>query len=246
MNYNTKEILDLFKGYDFPEDFSSLDFDDLESFMQNQIVCKCYTGASKFVIDPAGIDDYVIKIPYRGFGYKYYNDYVHSTCNHFSNFMAAEEDENLPVSPLSWDYCKLEASRFSIAEEAQLNKFFAKTIKIGETEDSYPIYIQEKCITFYDYDKTLPYATRGTRIRQSLQLVDNIMRNTPKLAKSIPNNLNYTWIADAGIRYGVRSLVDFLIFITDHQWICDLRECNIGYTKQGNKPVLIDYSGFYE
>ena len=206
---------------------------DNESFLTSMgpDFCNQYSyeyGASKFVLIPFDDNEkYVIKIPYTGsynFESGYYSSsssqHYHSGTNEYCDYYGSDYDER------PWDYCAGEVQRYKKAEKYGLAECFAKTEFLGYVND-YPIYIQEKC-TVSSYYKN-----------------SHSVEEQEKTSKCCGTykNINNDWLTDFRIYYGEEILLKFINFIHDNDWDDDLRKDNIGYIE--NRPVLIDYSGFF-
>lgn len=176
-------------------------------------------GASKFVLIPKK-EDYVIKIPYTGA----YEEADEEDINfQYWAYYGSEDDEN------PWDYCAGEVKRYKIAKDLGFSIFFAETKLLGYIND-YPIYIQEKCDTF-DSCMSNHKHTKEEKIKTSKCCGDHL-------------KINKDWLTDFRIYYGEEALLSFVDFIHTMEWDDDLRTENIGYLK--GRPVLIDYSGFFD
>ena len=223
MTYNKKVILDMLEnapieaGSDFYEERNDEFMEAMgEDFCNNFYYAN---GASKFVLIPKDHDtDFVIKIPYNGslHGDSFWEDF----CG------ANDESEN---SWTGWDYCLIEEHRFLKAQEEGLEECFAKVEFVGFIH-GYPIYIQEKCVTL-DEDMNRSFHSYEEKVKTS-EICGNF------------HNINSSWLTDFRLYYGEEKLINFVNFIKENEWDDDLRTENIGYI--GDRPVLIDYSGFWE
>lgn len=231
MTYNKKEILDMLSAAPIygDEEFhegrnnefiNSLGFD----FNNNYNYA---FGATKLALIPVSKEkDYVIKIPYTGsYNHEsgYYSDIYHPGREDYWAYYAAECEDR------PWDYCGGEVYRYAIAESEGLAECFAKTKLLGYI-NNYPIYIQEKCITFNEC---------CFKHRHSIEE----RRRTSKCCHNY-DEINEDWLTDFRLYYGEDKLIHFISFLKEFKWDDDLRNDNIGYI--GNRPVLIDYSGFLD
>ena len=233
MTYNKEKLLKmlstapLYEGIVFHEGKNDEFFNSIDNDF-----CNYYNyayGATKLALIPLNKnDDYVIKIPYTGSyyyksGYYTSNATYHPSETDYYDFIAAD-DETRP-----WDYCAGEAKRYILAEQEGLSKCFAKTELLGYV-NNYPIYIQEKCVTFSDCKKNHLHSEEEKL----------------KTSKCCNNyyGINRDWLTDFRLYYGEDILLKFINFIQSMQWDDDLRTENIGYIQ--NRPVLIDYSGFLD
>ena len=224
MTYDAKEILSMFDGFYFSPDFSEDDNNMVDQFLtDNDLPYLIYHGSSKLVLVPEDDDkDYVIKIPYCGM-------YVgHDT--DFTPFVCA------PAKERKWDYCEAEVERFSIAKEHNLDFSLAETRLIGFVHN-HPIYIQERCVSMQDENDSSTSFSPKELIKTRNLIEDS--------GRRIPYQMSLTWLADFELWYGTNTLMKFIDFLVDNEWDDDLRTANIGYN-ENNRPVLIDYSSFYE
>lgn len=197
-------------------------------------------GATKLVLIPLDDDkDFVIKIPFTGtINYDYeehdcdeerssssktssYYDYVGESYIDFHNSGRNEGD---------WDYCATEANRYNIAKEEGFEIYFAETRLIGHIRD-YPIYVQEKCTVFSGFTNSHD---------------PDINKKTIKVCKDAGFDywMPIDWLTDFRFYYGEARLTEFIHFLYEKDWYDDLRGPNLGYI--GDRPVLIDYSGYSE
>ena len=189
----------------------------------------CENGISKLVLIPRVISHFVIKIPYRviwdGDEYDEEND----------EYGLYREFSQAPFS--GWDYCASEWMYYCLAKKHHLENFFPKTILYKE--NPYPIYCQEKCLPFYKvqtHTKSKEYAEAKAR---------ELSTTMPKELKRNFYTLDKNWITDAIDWYGEDQLFKLLRFLADYN-ITDLHRSNYGYLEETLRPVLIDFSGFYD
>lgn len=212
MTCNKEWVYNLLKNTFLEENcyFTDADFFSIASVISDKTL-DFQSGVSKFVIIPDD-KDFVIKIPFTGIEEEgYYEEFQCGEC------------EARP-----WDYCMTEVLRYEEAAKTVFKRCFAECQFLGYF-NGFPIYIQEKCITYED---------------------KNWGKNTDqeKLKTSKACNYQYCanldWLTDFRLYYGEEMLRNFLIFLEKRYWNDDLRNSNIGYIN--NRPVLIDYSGFME
>ena len=234
MRYNTEKLLNIFKDtpLDIEQNFSEennyelFDSIDSDNLFDGDYIYEY--GASKLVIIPLTDDNFVIKIPYTGNWRStgsYYDDsgnIYHSSECEYRNF------ENAITKESDWDYCALEAERYEKAKKAGLASCFAETRILGYVKE-YPIYVQEKAITLSKCHK------KHTHSEKERTITSNICKNF---------YLHEDWLTDFRLYYGKAFLIKFIDFIKENGWNNDLVSRNIGYIKE--RPVLIDYSGFYD
>lgn len=186
------------------------------------------TGASKCVVLLSN-QNFVLKIPFEG----------KQRWMQTKNFDAPKYDSNnfdfvfLPFNCARtkdhWDYCNDEVEIFKKAEAAGVSSFFARTDFYGYSKDNHPIYVQERCEVFDSVDVDDMYESLSKEIKTS--------------ASKVSSELPEEWIALA-IKYFGQELTDkFLAFVKD-EYIDDLHYSNFGFI--GDRPVLIDYSGYFD
>ena len=227
MMYNKDEILKLLE--DAPLTESDIFYDEYnENFMETMGAdfSKKFTysyGATKFVLIPNDENEnFVIKIPYTGSSGYDSNYYYNDAATYIDYWSAGTEDRE-------WDYCEAEVIRYQQAAEYGLEKCLAKTEFVGFI-NGYPIYVQERCKVFS--------CNENKHSMEELKTTIDIC-NLWYYNSSIDGN----WLTDFRIYYGEETLKKFIDFISSNDWN-DLRSDNIGYIN--NKPVLVDYSGFYD
>ena len=184
-------------------------------------------GCTKLVIIPED-ENYVIKIPFNS-GYSYdEEDYIffsHADC------------------PDKMDYCSVEASYYSYAQQYGFERFFMPTYLInGGFGCKYPIYVQEKVEVYNDLEwsgdieKYIPSAESMKAVKElnSDGRPFSYLRAGGKWKASLYEN----FIDDD-------EREEFFQFMEDFSFIFeDLHNNNIGY-KDG-LPVIFDYSGYNE
>ena len=192
------------------------------SYIYSQVDEEIRTGVSKVVIIPHD-SSYVLKIPYRG---------------------AREGEESWDFHYAGneirdWDYCETEAEIYDAFKDEGLECFLAKTVRYGKDATGYPLYLQEKCITSYDYECTIPnYVYDYSHDKTEREVLRSIL--TCGLAVS--NNI---WNMKAIMYYGVEKYIRFMQFCMDRfpDVLNDLHSENYGYRTDGS-PVLIDFSSW--
>ena len=186
------------------------------------------SGASKFVILLEDIEDFglVVKIPFMG---------RNEQCNKNTKFYyfegAADGKEG-------WDYCAVEYNLYKIAEAQGLSACFA-AVDVLKSDLKYPVYMQEKAISFNDYyyDEESDHYSED----ESKYTDEQLNSTKEKCKENKISNFNNLWLTDFIQYYGVDIFIKFSQFIRENN-INDLHDNNIGYI--GNRPVLIDYSGW--
>lgn len=127
-----------------------------------------------------------------------------------------------------WNYCEQELEMYKLAKEHKVEKAFAKISYIYNLEFGLPIYKQEKA-TFKTCNSPL-----------SDEELDTVTKSCFESGCKV---FNTNWLKDAYNYYSkdfYYSLIDFLAtYEIDQDLHCD----NLGYI--GDRPVIIDYSGYY-
>lgn len=136
----------------------------------------------------------------------------------------------------TWDYCSQEANRYSMAETEGLQDVFLET-SLLDNINNYPIYIQ-------------PYAQIFKNMETSDISKHSCISSEEEKQQTKSINEEYSfdditniWESEILALYGKDYYIKLKSFISDVD-INDLRTANIGY--YNNKPVLVDYAGFYE
>ena len=119
---------------------------------------------------------------------------------------------------------------------AGVEKYLLETKKIGEI-NGYPIYVQEKCVSFCNSSVKAP-ANREI-IKSKNNLEDNNIY--AKVLSSIFCFYCYLDIINGEDTY--ESFGRFNNFA--EEYLSDIHNGNIGFSVCG-KPVILDYSGFHE
>lgn len=179
------------------------------------------TGASKLVIIPDGAN-YVIKIPFNGMWEERFDDEEEEEYTDFYKFEGASYGDG-------WDYCLNELIIYRLSKTYNINEVFVKTKYLGSI-NNYPIYIQERAVTFCESDK-----------RREKTLKDIDIKTEDTCRKHNFYTFNKKWLSDALEYYGEKKLDKIISFLSNNN-IGDLHNSNIGYV--GNRPVLIDFSDF--
>ncbi len=177
------------------------------------------SGATKMVLIPKDLSlTYVFKIPFTGY---------------FSFEWDEEEDyieyEGGECFSRPWDYCANEVIRYRQAFSAGLEDCFAETSFLKYV-NGYPVYIQKRCDVFNNvYNK-------------HIHSEEECEKTSTSCSEDL--DINIYWLTDFLKYYGIDKLNTFINFIKENGWDDDLRGENIGYIK--DRPVLIDYSSFYD
>ena len=124
--------------------------------------------------------------------------------------------------------CKREEEIYEEAEEAGLERFFAKTV-LYDIINGVEIYAQPKLITpAFDKDETVDLSLAALELLNSCNDYNGLCDNT--------------LFEEFYITYDISLLEQLIDFINDND-INDLHSNNIGYTVK-NEPVFIDYGGY--
>ena len=193
------------------------------------------SGASKFVILLDDIEDFdlVVKIPFAGRNQEIWNREKKCYENQdFCYFECAADGKD------GWDYCAAEYNIYKAAEAEGLNACFA-AVDVLKTKLKYPVYMQEKAVSFSDYyyDEESEHYSED----ESKYTDEQLDSTREKCRENKINSFNTLWLTDFIQYYGADMFVKFSQFIRAKN-INDLHGGNIGYI--GNRPVLIDYSGW--
>ena len=215
------------------EDFCDHSYELLDKMNEGKwiggTVCSCYqyfSGASKGVLTHTD-SKYVIKLPFKGALGGYDEDDFYQA-DLFTEFCEGWHG--------STDYCMYEVEFYNNACEQGLEAAFAEVEILEEG-----IYIQEKAKIFSEMcEKTnieykIRYCSNGYR-----DYIDAIIRQAYNDYLDI-DDLAILWCIDFINYHGEEMFLDFLEFINS-MGISDLHRSNIGYI--GDRPVLVDYSGF--
>ncbi len=129
---------------------------------------------------------------------------------------------------LDTDSCKREEEIYVEAEEAGLERFFAKTV-LYDVINGVEIYAQPKLITPpIGKDETVDLSPAASELLGYCDDWNGLCENT--------------LFEEFYITYDVSLLEQLITFINNNN-INDLHSCNIGYTAE-KEPVFIDYGGY--
>ena len=198
------------------------------------------SGASKFVIIPIEAD-YVVKIPFVTNAH--YED---------SGYYDAENhtwvDQGLDY--LDYEYCNEEYKRYKLAKEfySGAELFLAKTERIftGKTINGY---VQERVNDFYSWCSENDIDSYGFEDEDYEKVENSYKSYSNTIVEVLDNfhNIPAVWF-DQLFKYAIendkmKEVEQFFDFLMDED-INDLCARNIGFI--GDKPVLMDYAGWYE
>lgn len=191
------------------------------------------SGASKFVILLDNVETFnlVVKIPFAGSNKEWNFEKQHYEDKGFCYFNGAADETG-------WNYCAVEYNIYKAAEAEGLSACFA-AVDVLETNLKYPVYMQEKAIPFddYYYDEESNHYSED----ESKYTDEQFNSTKEKCRENKIYDFNTLWLTDFIQYYGVDMFAKFSQFIQKKS-INDLHNGNIGYI--GNRPVLIDYSGW--
>lgn len=192
-------------------------------------------GVTKIVVIP-GNSAFVLKTPIYGeeiYNEVYdeaYGDYYFDWDNPIFERYTGAVLENEPDLDCG-DYCEKEALLYKIAEEEGVAEMFAKTEYFCETKNCRPIYISEKCSSYFGEDRQATEKSK-TLVKEALS------NNTPGWAR-MGDNIMGIFIDD----YGYEKVSQLMNFLVKYK-IFDLHSNNIMYSERTGKIVISDYSDF--
>ena len=228
MNYNIEDIKNFVRTFELDSEgfFTENEVYPFINSIDRSIVPNfCWeTGATKLVIIPIDTD-YVIKIPFNA-----NVDYFE-----FTGTLYSKDNKD--------NYCEEEIEIYNLAKTHHYQDFFLPIEHVYSTElDNYPIYIQEKAISFIDTNE----ADRENSYDMIKQIEIKNIRSAPRFNQEagLIYSLPVDWLASClTILNDINKLINFLMFLIDYD-ITDLHRMNIGYID--NMPIIIDYGGFNE
>ena len=219
----------------------------------------CYFfGASKAVFDNPK-KDYVIKIPFNGGEQEYSSEYsdedgeiCYGSEYRFEKFEYADHDSGVGSS---WDYCEQEEIIYNRAVALGIGDMFAGTVKIADVHN-YPIYASERAESYsqVDYGSTSSSET----VRHIFSAINQYYAEESELYRigeqfmeeceeteefSSPDRMNLEFLGYMITYYGKRKVRALCEFLFENR-LNDFHSSNVGFI--GDRPVLIDYSGFFE
>lgn len=181
-----------------------------------------YGSTKGVVVFDKGEEEYVLKFPFL-FDDEYEDD-----------------EENYPEK----DYCKMEADNYDLAEQEGLGEFFAKTLSIGLfaepigerfIKSHFPIYVMERADANEDeYDNYSFNYVKSTASDLSDEEILNELND---------DNLTNTMLCFKAFYGDVKEIFNLERFILN-TGINDLHGENTGFIY--DRPVLIDYCGYFE
>lgn len=237
-----KSVLSIFKNCAFDGELTEYSFEEkILKHLPEDFNYDYQYGATKIVFILPD-KDFVIKIPFSGcqvdkvITTKTEKGVERKRVSNYLKFTGAESPMR-EEDCCGWDYCQVECDIYTLAKEEAVEEFFAKTECIGFIHD-YPIYVQEIAkiyVDMYPFRETEETEYRKKYTEEDYEKIDSLCYN---------HNYDYFnkyWLCDAFKYYGEIKGEEFLQFIKNVR-VEDLHKANIGYI--GDRPVIIDYSGF--
>ena len=215
-----------------PEEFGCSEEGDITSNMDEVMEqlprsCKTLWGITQFCIIFPDTNE-VIKIPFNGLEYCYYDEDEERDITYFSRFHDCR------------DYCTRSFNLYELAEDFGIEQILAKIDYLGTSADGHTkIYLQEKVDTFNYSDGSKRYFKTEERRNKSKEKLLKLQKNSKLRWSFFPTD----WIAAALDFYGEDFMKHFLTFCRDND-LSDFHEGNVGWRKDGT-PVILDWAGFY-
>ena len=152
-------------------------------------------------------------------------------------FNARYEDFLCEYYDYSYNYCEEECNlyeKISFEENPLFAQFFLLLTKVREFED-WDVYIQPKCQIYNNLEE---------EDRSKSYSKDSMMKVKSKKLRHY-TNLPEDWLAAVTeVLKDVQHVREFILFLEEYDITQDLHSGNIGY--YNNKPVILDYAGFYD
>lgn len=210
-------------GINLDDDWSD-NFDAFVSDIENNYAgAEVCHGVSKAVI-VAKDEDIVVKVPFQG----YYESYEENEEDFDEQFGVFYPNEGANNKFNNWDYCQLEVEEYEKAKAHHVGNFFAEVQKV-----EHGCYIQEKCECF---------CVKNSGVARS----ENSMNASNRLRKKYHVRFNSLFIADCVEYYGEEATDNFLAYVYEYGIDEDMHDSNYGYATADGRPVLIDYSGWWD
>lgn len=190
----------------------------------------CYdSGATKlvFIFKELG---FVLKVPFNTSSEDSYQPYYDEDGNELDEGeYCSFPFTGSPSTLRDWDYCHAEIELYSHARENNVADYLGLIEELDAQVDEYPIYVQPYFTIFYDKDT------------EDFKDIED-----EEYWTHIKNQFNYgldpKWVRDFVKTWGDKAYNDLVEFCEDFD-ITDLHRNNIGYC--GDKPIILDYAGFY-
>lgn len=218
---------------------------------------RCFVGATKAVFDIADTD-YVVKIPFNGgeeelnASYADEDGVYYDSENQFCLFHHANRDTGMGSV---WDYCEQEEIIYHKAIEFGIGDMFAGTVKMGMIRD-YPIYASERAESYSEVN--YGSSSSSETVRNIFSNVNQHYVEESELYKigeqfmeeceetegfSSPDGMSLEFLGYMIKYYGKGKIFALCEFLYENE-LNDFHNSNVGFI--GDRPVLIDYSGFFE
>lgn len=196
-------------------------------------------GVTKGCILSTDETNYVLKVPFC----QAWNDWDDEYDQFEGAFMVNKETGEFIFDNGNFNYCYLEAYLSDVFIKEGLGDCICKE-ELFEDIDGFPIYIQERATISYgeeEYDRSY-YDANGKyaiKYRYSEEERDNYISSTDKKYKKFATEFALDFINYHGLDKFIK-----VIDIIDRFGVNDMHHTNYGYI--GDRPVLIDYSGYRE
>lgn len=200
-----------------------------------ELLNKCYTNEEfrSFLDNPA--DETFYDFRYSGFGKELMNKHNIQLSAGVSKGVFVWYDMGIVIKfPFYYedkDYCKIELENWQAAVNEKVDECFCPTWFVGDYR-GVPIYAAELC---------------NTNESDHIETVEEVYRASGRSAEEFDDYLDNEYYDEEGGTAFMRALLTnemwerFWNFCQDHH-INDLHSGNVGLL--GNKPVLIDFSGY--
>lgn len=190
--------------------------DEKRDEIQEKLNCEIENGLSKLVLVFNDLDS-VIKIPFIG------NDF-----DEFYNSQESLNEDDKDCDFYDWDYCGTEYLIYQIAKEYEVEKMFLETKPLCEMNEL-PIYIQEKAIVGKS---------------QMIEPSENSKQKYDELC--MKGKIPYYNVMESFIEYYGDLLIEKFTKFLERVNLGDLHSGNIGVSRVDNRPIMFDYSGYFE
>lgn len=184
--------------------------------IEKELNCNIKNGLSKLVLVFNDLD-FVIKIPFIGDEGSFVNS---------QQSLLNENDKDYNF--YDWDYCGTEYLIYQIAKIFEIEKMFLET-KPLDIINGLPVYIQEKAIV------------------GKSQMIQPSEKSKQKYSELLnKGEIPYYDVIQSFIEYYGDLIIDKFTKFLERVNIRDLHSGNIGVSRIDQRPVMFDYSGYYE
>lgn len=185
--------------------------------IKKELNCSIENGLSKLVLVFNDLD-FVIKIPFIGEDEEeFYNS---------QESLQYENDKDYNF--FDWDYCGTEYLIYQIAKEFEVEKMFLETKPLDEI-NGLPVYIQEKAIV------------------GKSQMIQPSEKSKQKYSELLnKGEIPYYDVMQSFIEYYGDLIIDKFTKFLERVNLGDLHSGNIGVSRFDNRPIMFDYSGYFE